>query len=225
MTDKSKRKNRRGRPALHGGYSIIHRDALLKEQPLIRRYLEDVRAGLVADVSGGTEDDLSEQQRVMIDRIINRLAICRLIEAYCEKYGVFRRDQLKRKKILELEPALGQNYLAFSNSIDRALISLGLDRRKREKDIGLAEYVQAKDAEKSEKAKATALEGQEIAHPSASLRDGKGQDGSPEPEKSDPADEGQSKGKDESADDELWGAVAESEKRPADLQAGAKVDE
>jgi hypothetical protein len=96
MTDKSKEKNRKGRPVRHGAYSIIHRDTLLKAQPLIRRYLEDVRIGLVRDISGGTEDDLSEQQRVMIDRIINRLAICRLIEAYCERYGVFRKDMLKR---------------------------------------------------------------------------------------------------------------------------------
>ena len=167
IKSKNKSKSRRGRPALHGGYSIIHRDALLKEQPLIRRYLEDVRSGLVKDISGGTEDDLSEQQRVMIDRIINRLAICRLIEAYCERYGVFRRDQLKRKKILELEPALGQNYLAFSNSIDRALISLGLDKRKNEEPLDLGKYIQAADAAKSEEAKTSAPNPGAITRPAS----------------------------------------------------------
>ena len=149
MIIKSKKKNRRGRPPLHGGYSLIHRDALLKEQPRIRQYLEVVRAGLVADVAG-SEDGLSEQQRVMIDRIISRLAICRLIEAYCEKHGVFRRDMLKRKKILELEPALGQNYLAFSNSIDRALVALGLDRKHVEAPLDLGRYIDAKTKEAKE---------------------------------------------------------------------------
>jgi hypothetical protein len=146
---------------------------------LIRRYLEDVRAGLVADISGGAEDDLSEQQRVMINMIINRLAICRLIETYCERYGVFRKDVLKRKKILELEPALGMNYLAFSNSVDRALIALGLGR-KGEKVLDLTDYVRQADAAKDKKTKASASNPQAIAPPSASLRDGKGEDVSPE---------------------------------------------
>lgn len=70
--------------------------------------------------------------------IISRLSICRLIEVYIEKYGAFRGDRLNKDKILELEPALGQNYLAFSNSIDRALIALGLN--KKQTDDVLAPY-------------------------------------------------------------------------------------
>lgn len=128
---KKSKKSKRGRPPKHGGYSLIHRDELLKQHPQLRQYLEDSRAGLIRDVAG-SEDQLSEQQRVMIDRIISRLSICRLIEVYIEKYGAFRRGRLKRFQVLELEPALGLNYLAFSNSIDRALIALGLDRKKAE---------------------------------------------------------------------------------------------
>ena len=65
----------------HGGYSLIHRDQLIKEHPRLKMYLEDVRAGLFQGVAG-SEDALSEQQRVMIDRIISRLSVCRLIEIY-----------------------------------------------------------------------------------------------------------------------------------------------
>jgi len=138
--DDIKTKKRRGRPPKHGGYSIIHRDALLEEHPHIRQYLQSCRDGLVRDV-GGSEEALSEQQRIMIDRIISRLSICRLIECYVEKYGVFRRDMIKRQKVLELEPALGQNYLAFSNSIDRALIALGLTKKQSDGALDLGKYI------------------------------------------------------------------------------------
>jgi len=134
---KKKKKARLGRPPKHGGYSLIVRDEILKDHPYVRRYLQDCRDGLVENIAG-SEERLTEQQRIIIDRIISRLSICRLIEVYIEKYGAFRGDRLKKDKILELEPALGQNYLAFSNSIDRALIALGLN--KKQTDDVLAPY-------------------------------------------------------------------------------------
>ena len=134
---KKRRKPRLGRPPKHGGYSLIVRDEILKDHPYVRRYLQDCRDGLVENIAG-SEERLTEQQRIILDRIISRLSICRLIEVYIEKYGAFRGDRLKKDKILELEPALGQNYLAFSNSIDRALIALGLN--KRQTDEVLAPY-------------------------------------------------------------------------------------
>jgi hypothetical protein len=152
MSDKPTKltkKARLGRPPIHGGYSLIARDELLKQHPQLRRYLEECRVGLVKDVAG-SEDQLSEQQRIMIDRIISQLSICRLIEVYIEKYGAFRRDQLKRFQVLELEPALGLNYLAFSNSIDRALIALDLNKKKADEVLDLGKYI----AEKYGKGKA-----------------------------------------------------------------------
>jgi hypothetical protein len=100
----------------------------------------DCRAGLVRDVAG-SEDGLSEQQRILIDRVISKLAVCRLIELYIERYGAFRKEKLAREKTLELEPCLGVNYLAFSNSIDRALIALGLNKRQTERILTPAELI------------------------------------------------------------------------------------
>jgi len=134
-----------GRPPKHGGYSINLRDAELKKHPRIRRYLEETREGLVRDVAG-REEDLSEQQRILIDRIINKLSIMRLIEVYIEKYGAFRRDRLRKHQVLELEPALGQNYLAFSNSVDRAIKILGISKRKVDA-IDVHTYMELKDQE------------------------------------------------------------------------------
>jgi len=150
---KLKGKSRLGRPPKHGGYSLIVKDEILKDHPRIRQYLQDCRDGLVRDVAG-SEDQLTEQQRILIDRIISRLSICRLIEIYIEKYGAFRRDRLKRQKILELEPALGQNYLAFSNSIDRALNLLGIEKREvTGKILTPAELAKVVDLEVAEKKK------------------------------------------------------------------------
>jgi hypothetical protein len=146
-------RRRTGRPFKHGGYSLILKDELIKEHPRLKQYLQDSRDGLVRDI-GGTEEGLSEPQRIMIDRIVSRLSICRLIEIYVEKYGAFSRDRLREEGIFELEPALGQNYLAFSNSIDRALIALGLERKQIEPELTIAQVIKGFDEEKERKAKA-----------------------------------------------------------------------
>jgi hypothetical protein len=130
-----------GRRPKHGGYSIALQDNILKANPRVQKYLLDCREGLIKDLAG-TEAELSEQQRIMIDRIISRMAICRLIELYVEKFGAFRRDRIDKDKVFELEPCLGVNYLAFSNSIDRALIALGLDKRKSSEVLDLGRYIE-----------------------------------------------------------------------------------
>ena len=142
-----KKKRGPGRPRKHGAYSINIRDDELKNHPRIRQYLEETRQGLVRDVAG-TERNLSEQQRILIDRIISKLSIMRLIEVYIEKYGAFRQDKFKKDKVLELAPALGQNYLAFSNSVDRAIKILGVSKRKVERVLSTEEL--KKKVEKEE---------------------------------------------------------------------------
>jgi len=141
-TTKKKKKSRRGRPPKHGGYSIVWRDEKLKEHPYLRSYIQECRDGLVRDVAG-SEDNLSEQQRIMIDRIISRLSICRLIEVFVEQKGLFKGD--------ELIGAVGKNYLAFCGQIDRALVALGLDKRQGNEILTpweLAEKVEEEDRRK-----------------------------------------------------------------------------
>lgn len=147
LEDLKRGERKTGRRYKSGAYSIEIQDKILKENPRVQRYLLDCRTGLVKDVAGG-EKDLTEQQRIMIDRIISRLAVCRIIELYVERYGAFRRDRVEKDKVLELEPCLGVNYLAFSNSIDRALTALGLDRRKSIAPLDLGRYIEAKDKAK-----------------------------------------------------------------------------
>ena len=148
-TKPKKKRRKTGRPPKHGGYSLIVKDELLKKHPHLRRHLEDTRSGLCRDIAG-CEANLTEQQRIMIDRIISKLSIVRLIEVYIEQYGAFRRDRLQKDKVLELEPALGNSYLAFSNSIDRALVALGIERKDLAKALTPAEITAEIIEEKEE---------------------------------------------------------------------------
>ena len=89
------RKRGPGQPPKHGGYSLVHRDDVLKEHPYIQRYLRDCREGIIRDLGG--EETMSVMQMVLVDRLISRMAICRLIEAYIEKYGAFNRVAIQQK--------------------------------------------------------------------------------------------------------------------------------
>jgi hypothetical protein len=131
-----------------GGFSLVHKDAVLKEHPYIQRYLRDCREGIVRDLGG--EEAMSTMQMVLVDRLISRMAICRLIECYVEKFGAFSRPALDRKA-LELEPVMA-SYLSFSNSIDRSLASLGLKRRDLELRIMSPQELLLQDAEVEDKA-------------------------------------------------------------------------
>jgi hypothetical protein len=166
----------------------------------VSRYLTEIRAGLIQDL-GPKEDDLTTGQKILVNSIIGKVGVLRCIEEFVRERGVF--------KDLVLEPALSGHYLAFSNSVRLDLTALGIDKRAAAKVLDLGEYIQAADAAKIEKDKATASNPQAIARPASPGRDGKGEDVSPELEKSGPGDDVQVKGKDESADDKLPGAVAE----------------
>ena len=134
---KFKGNRRRGRPPKSGAYSPICRQEFLDEYPEIRRYIQGSRDGLIEDrlaKSGGkTEDDLTAAEGLMIDRQVSKLAVSRQIEVYLKRHGILRRDQLKRRQILEPEPILVY-WLQLQNSIDRGLVALGLEKPKRAGD-------------------------------------------------------------------------------------------
>lgn len=125
---KTKRKRKTGRPYVHGGYSLVSKNEALRDNPRIRKYLEDSRAGLVHDIAGD-ETRLTEAQRILIDRVISKLAVIRLIESYVERHGPFKGDRLRGM--------LGEHYLRFNNSIRLSLCALGLDKRASEKILNV----------------------------------------------------------------------------------------
>jgi hypothetical protein len=97
MKDIKKGTRKTGRRYKSGAYSIEIQDEILKANPRVQTYLLDCRTGLVKDVAK-SEAELAEQQRIMIDRIINLLlTICRLIELYVERFGAFLRGRLEKE--------------------------------------------------------------------------------------------------------------------------------
>jgi len=114
---KTKKKSRRGRPITHGGYSVITQG---DKRRYLRRYLTEVREGLVTDL-GPTEDELTTAQRVLIDRIVSKLGLVRSIESHVAVNGIFNGD--------DLAPCLQRSYLAYTNGLRRDLVALGIDKR------------------------------------------------------------------------------------------------
>jgi hypothetical protein len=106
----------------------------------LRAYLTEARAGLIRDL-GPDEDDLTTAQKILIDRVITKLGVLRLIEEHCQDSGIFNQG--------ELVSSLGQNYIAFDNSIRLSLQALGLDRRQKKEILELSDYIAMKDREKA----------------------------------------------------------------------------
>jgi len=110
----------------HGGYSFLATGQLPEHRIIITRYLSAVRGSLVADI-GGTEDNLSTQEIILIDRCVSLLGILRAIEEFCKEKGVFKGD--------ELQPALGKHYISYTNSLKQILSLLGIDRNETGREI------------------------------------------------------------------------------------------
>jgi hypothetical protein len=113
--------------ARHGGYSVAHRDELLRRNPEITRYLKMVRRGLIRDLSPEGEEHMTTARHVILDRLMQKVATVRLVETYLAEHGILRRDSLA-KKVLEAEP-ITTLWLALNNQIREDLKLLGLERR------------------------------------------------------------------------------------------------
>jgi len=121
-----------------GGFSLMTRTVgKPQRRPWLRRYLSEVRAGLIEDL-GPREEDLSMAQRVLIDRVISLLGLVRLFEEHARSKGLFSEGN----PLSELQTL----YLSYNETIRRTLQALGLKRRT-PKTFDLKAYVEAKDKE------------------------------------------------------------------------------
>ena len=119
---KKKPYKRRGRPPVHAGYSLV-------KPPAVRKYLTHIRGELIGDLGG--EENISCQQVILVDAVINLLAITRSIEEHIRGKSVMVDE--------DVAPALRASYLAYRNSIQRHLALLGLDQKTIAKPIYLEE--------------------------------------------------------------------------------------
>lgn len=119
----------------HKGYS------LMKPMP-VKRFLTQTRRALVRDI-GGTEDNLSAQQVILIDGCINVLGIIRCMELYVSK-----------KTVMEgklLAPCLRNSYLQYRSLLHKTLAMLGLERKQVEAIVLTPLEIAEEEDQKEEK--------------------------------------------------------------------------
>jgi len=125
---------RRKRQIKHGGYELIARaGAGSPEHVEVVEYLIELRADLVSDL-GPKEVDLTAAERILIDRIITKIGICRCMEKHIARLGIM--DSQGR-----LRGALKAHWLAYDNSITRSLAALGIHTRKEEAPRSLSDII------------------------------------------------------------------------------------
>ena len=160
-----------GRRPTHGGFSFLATGKLPEHRRYILQYLTAARMQLIRDI-GGSEENLSAQQIIIIDRIISKLGILRCIEEHVRETSIMRGH--------ELVPALRASYLAYSNSLRLDLQALGIEKRTADEALDLGKYIQAKDREKTKqrtkdantpREKSKDKETSEIVDPDASGRE------------------------------------------------------
>jgi len=137
MAEKLTKRIHPGRRKKHGAYSYLASGQVPESRRYIEKYLSAAREQLIKDL-GPTEQDLTAAQIIIIDRVITKLGIIRLIEEYCrEKQEIFQGSSGR------LLPALSNNYLAYNNSVRLDLQSLGINKRV-EEIINPIDYIQGK---------------------------------------------------------------------------------
>lgn len=137
---------RGGQRQTHGGYSYLAHGQLPSQRLVLIRYLTAIRGSLVADL-GGTEDNLSAQEVILIDRCISLMGVIRCIEEDAKEKGVFKGDSLR--------PSLGKHYISYTNSLKQILQLLGLKRRTLDDGRSVQDVIKEFDREKEAQAKAS----------------------------------------------------------------------
>jgi hypothetical protein len=131
-----------GRRPTHGGFSFLATGKLPEHRRYILRYLTAARMQLIRDI-GGSEENLSAQQIIIIDRIISKLGILRCVEEHVRETSIMKGH--------ELAPALRASYLAYSNSLRLDLQALGIDKRVGDQVLDLGSYLRQKEKKKRAK--------------------------------------------------------------------------
>ncbi len=144
---------------------MVRKGELPENKRFLRVYLTQARQGLIQDLSPtGSENDLSAAQKIMIDRVCNKLAILRCIEEEVREKGVFAGDKLTH--------VLQESYVCYANSLRLDLMALGIRPKKTKEILNLGKYIEARAKEKSGKDKDRG--GIEVGHPAQSSSDSSG---------------------------------------------------
>jgi len=149
----------------------------------MRRYLREMERSLF-EMQGGP-DRVTPAKEILIKSTIEAYGVLLLASIFCREHGVVRPDRLK-EGVVELQPVMGAQFLAFMNTCRQNLVTLGMDGRKADDILDLGRYIEIKDNEKrkhKDKAPKSGMgeaEGPEIVRPRSTSSDFSGVDSSGE---------------------------------------------
>lgn len=134
-----KKQGKPGRPPIHSGYALLTKgtETIPKNRAKVRRYLEQIRAGLIEDY-GPEEKDLTTSQLILINLITEKIGFIRLITEYAREKGLFEKGKLRS--------CFRENLLSYENSARLALMALNKLEGKKEDVMSLEKYIEMRDA-------------------------------------------------------------------------------
>jgi len=107
----------------------------------LQRYLEDMESQL-KDMQGGS---MTAAKQILIKSTVEAYGVILLASVYCKEAGILRPDK-KKEGVIELQPVLGKQFLAFMNTIRQNLLALGLDKIEAEEVLSLETYIKQRDS-------------------------------------------------------------------------------
>ncbi|NQT80268.1 MAG: hypothetical protein HQ555_07765 [Candidatus Aminicenantes bacterium] len=127
MDTKENEKNAKSEPntrLTHGVYSWLRTGKVnpsIRGQKKLQKYLQDIEKELIDDL-GGVEN-LTAAKEILIKGTIEAYGVLFLAMMYCKKTSILRPDKLRRG-IVEMQPVLGAQFLAYMNTIRQNLLAL-----------------------------------------------------------------------------------------------------
>jgi len=133
-----KKQGKPGRPPIHSGYALLTKgtEAIPKNRGQVRRYLEQIRSGLISDY-GPEEKNLSTSQLILINLIVEKVGFIRLITEYAREKGLFKDGKLRA--------CFSENLLSYENSCRLAIMALNKLEGKKEDTMSLEKYLEIRD--------------------------------------------------------------------------------
>ena len=133
----------------HGFYAnAAHQAELLGRHPEIMSYLGVVRRGFVRDLSPEGEAHMTTAKHLILDRLMRKLSMAKLIEAFLDEHGFLRQD---KPGMFDVE-SITSLWLALNHQIRLDLQLLGLERKALDAELTVLDVIAEFDKDKAAKA-------------------------------------------------------------------------
>ena len=132
----------------HGVYSWLRKGRVnpsIRGHKELQRYLMSLERELTELQGPG---GMTAAKEILVKSTVEAFGAVLLAGMYCKQAGILRPD-LARRGVIEFQPVLGKQFLAFMNTIRQNLMALGLDSRKGEEILDLGKYIELKDQERA----------------------------------------------------------------------------